>query len=305
MTSGTASSHRGTAGAALGLTPDVLRALERLAIPSRRPVFGTGAGQRRSRYHGGSPDLADYRAYVPADDLRRLDWSAYARLGRLYTRLYAGEEDSCVTFWLDTSASMSWDEPGKERSARAVAGALGFLALAGEDRVACVGFSGSLVGRTGPLRGKRSAPQLWATLVQLERGGTADWKAVAGHARSSPRGIAVVVSDFISEPRLVRPALLALREAGNEVVLVQVLSGEELRPSLRGELCLVDAETGATVEVTLGRAALDAYQLARTAHARAIAALASAYGARFVSIDGSKPLRHILIDQLARAGVIR
>jgi uncharacterized protein (DUF58 family) len=291
--------------AALGLTPDILRALERLSIPSRRAVLGAGAGQRRSRRHGSSLDLADYRAYAPGDDIRRLDWSAYARLGRLFMRLYAAEEDACVTLWVDASASMAWAPMDKERPARAIAAALGFLALAAEDRAACVGFAGTVVGRSGTLRGKPSASRLWAVLANLPRGQQTDWTVVAGAARSVPRGIAVVISDFLSEAVLIKPALASLRKAGNELLLVQVLSPEELRPTVRGELRLVDAETEGSVEVTLGQAALNSYHHARSEHTRALNALAVSHQARLVTVDGGVPLRQLLVGDLVRARALR
>ncbi len=293
-----------SAAAALGLTPDLLRGLERLTLPSRRAVLGSSAGQRRSRRYGSSLDLADYRAYAPGDDIRRLDWSAYARLGRLLVRLYEGEEDACVTTWVDVSASMAWDSTGKERPARSLAGALVYLALAADDRAACVGFAGNVVGRAGPFRGKRAAPRLWATLSSLPRGTSTDWGTVAAAARSVPRGVAVVLSDFLTED-LPRQALAALRRAGHEVLLVQVLSPMELAPVLRGELRLVDAETSRSVELTLGEAAVAAYNEERAAHTRTLRALAASHEARLVTLDGGAPLRDLLFGQMVRARVIR
>jgi uncharacterized protein (DUF58 family) len=300
MSTGTASS----AATALGLTPELLRALERLTLPSRRAVLGATAGPRRSRRYGSSLDLADYRAYAPGDDIRRLDWSAYARLDRLFLRLYAAEEDACVTTWVDTSASMAWDPIGKERAARGLAGALAFLALSADDRAACVGFAGGVVGRAGPVRGKRAAPRLWSALAGLPRGGTTDWTAISTAARSVPRGVAVVLSDFLTED-LPKQALASLRMAGHEVVLVQVLSPMELVPVLRGELRLVDVETAGSVELTLGQAALGAYRDARAAHTRSLRALAASHGARLVTVDGGLPLKQLTLGQLVGARVIR
>ncbi|HTW09759.1 MAG TPA: DUF58 domain-containing protein [Acidimicrobiales bacterium] len=293
-----------SAAALLGLTTDVLQVLERLALPSRRPVLGASAGQRRSLRHGSSLDLADFRPYTPGDDIRRLDWSAYARLGRLFMRLYAGEEDTCVTLWVDCSASMACEPVTKERPGRAIAGAIAYLALAAWDRAACVGFGTSVVGRAGPVRGKRSAPRLWAALAGLPRSTGTEWKSVTGAASQWPRGMAVVISDFLSRPDELRPALAALRRAGNEVLLVQVLSPGELRPAVKGELRLVDSETGRAVEVTMGRAALAAYQHARAEHGRELAALARGYRARLVVVDGSTSLRQVLLGQMVRTGVL-
>jgi uncharacterized protein (DUF58 family) len=306
MTSGggTAATPVARPAAALGITPELLRALERLTLPSRRAVLGTSAGQRRSRRYGSSLDLADYRAYVPGDDIRRLDWGAYARLGRLLVRLYEGEEDTCVTAWVDTSASMAWDPAGKERPARGLAGALAYLALAADDRAACVGFAGTVVGRAGPFRGRRSAPRLWAALAALPRGTATNWAAVAAAARSVPKGVALVFSDFLTD-ELPKQALAALRTAGHEVVLVQVLSPLELAPELRGELRLVDAETAEAVELTLGEEALASYHTARAEHTRSLRALAAAHDARLVTVDGGVPLRRLVLGQLVPARVVR
>jgi uncharacterized protein (DUF58 family) len=295
----------GGPGAALGLSPELLRALERLLIPSRRPVLGATAGQRLSRRHGSSLDLADYRAYAPGDDIRRLDWSAYARLGRLFMRLYAAEEDACATLWVDTSASMAWDEQAKLGTALSVAGALSFLALAAEDRAACVGFSSRVVGRAGPVRGKRSAQRLWSALLDLPSGGGTDWAVVATAARSLPKGVAVVISDFLCDPREIRPALSALRAAGNEVHLVQVLSPEEVTPSLQGELRLVDSESGRVLELTASNEVLASYQAERVRHARELSLVAASCGARLASVQGGVPLRQILFGQLVRARLVR
>jgi hypothetical protein len=103
--------------------------------------------------------------------------------------------------------------------------------------------------------------------------------------------------------QLGRRCLAAHRKAGNELVLVQVLSREEIRPSLSGELRLVDSETGASVDVTLGRTALDAYQSARADHARALSSLARSYAANLITLDGGLPLRQIVLGELVRARV--
>jgi uncharacterized protein (DUF58 family) len=294
----------GPAADALGITPDLIRGLDRLTLPSRRAVVGASAGRRRSRRYGASLDLADYRAYVPGDDIRRLDWGAYARLGRLLVRLYEGEEDTCVTMWVDTSASMAWDPATKERPARGLAGALAYLALAADDRAACVGFAGSVVARVAPMRGKRSAPRLWAALAAMPRGTATDWSAIGNAARSVPRGVAIVLSDFLTQESP-KQALVGLRSAGHEVVLVQVLSPTELAPELRGELRLVDAETADAVELTLGEQALASYHEVRTEHTRSLRALAAAYDARLVTVSGGSPLRQLVLGQLVPARVVR
>ena len=112
-----------------------LRKLERLALLSRRAMAGHYQGERRSPKRGQSVEFADFRPYTPGDDFRRIDWNAYARLERFFIKLFVEEEDLTVHLLVDASRSMDWGEPNKLWYAARAAGALGYVALAGLDRV--------------------------------------------------------------------------------------------------------------------------------------------------------------------------
>src|SRR3954451_5866317 len=109
--------------------PHVVRALEQVTLAGRRIPSGRAAGQWRSRAAGSSVEFSDYRTYTPGDEFRRIDWNAYARLERLFVRLYRAEEDLSLGVIVDTSASMGWGKPSKGRLAAQLAGALTFIAL--------------------------------------------------------------------------------------------------------------------------------------------------------------------------------
>src|SRR5579871_3914913 len=112
-----------------------VRALEALALAGKRVPSGRAAGQWRSRTSGSSVEFSDYRTYTPGDEFRRIDWNAYARLERLFVRLYRAEEDLALSIVLDASASMAWGRPPKARLAAQLAGALACIALQSGDRV--------------------------------------------------------------------------------------------------------------------------------------------------------------------------
>src|SRR6266513_898671 len=118
--------------------PALMKVLESLTLAGRRVPSGQTAGQWRSRASGSSVEFSDYRTYTPGDEFRRIDWNAYARLERLFVRLYRAEEDLALTVLLDTSASMAWGTPKKARLVAQLAGALAFIALTGGDRVELV-----------------------------------------------------------------------------------------------------------------------------------------------------------------------
>ena len=105
-------------------TPEFLHKLEALGLATRQSLAGPGIGPRRSPRLGMSVEFSDFRNYAPGDDYRRIDWNAYARLERLFLRLYRAEENLTVSLLLDTSRSMAWGEPSKFDLACRVAGAL-------------------------------------------------------------------------------------------------------------------------------------------------------------------------------------
>src|SRR5438105_10027237 len=89
---------------------EFLKKLERLSLISRKLRSGRMKGERRSVKRGTSVEFADYRNYAPGDDLRRGDWNAYARLERLFLKLFQAEEDLTVHLLVDASRSMDWGD---------------------------------------------------------------------------------------------------------------------------------------------------------------------------------------------------
>src|SRR5207247_1340610 len=114
--------------------PGRLPRLEGLALPVRRAVSGQMAGARRSRKRGRSIEFADFRNYTPGDDFRLIDWNAYARLDRFMLRLFTAEEELPLSLFVDLSGSMDWGTPNKAVTARRLAGAIAYVALAALDR---------------------------------------------------------------------------------------------------------------------------------------------------------------------------
>src|SRR6266545_6669723 len=135
------------------LDPQFLARLEQLELVSRKIFLGRMKGERRSKKKGQSVEFADYRNYVVGDDLRHLDWNLYARLDKLFLRLFMEEEDLHVYLLIDNSLSMDFGEPTKLQYARQVAAALGFIGLVNLDRVAIEAFNDRLVQGIPALRG--------------------------------------------------------------------------------------------------------------------------------------------------------
>ena len=282
-----------------------LQKLELLALVSRRPVPGSGAGLRRSVAAGTSVEFADFRTYAPGDDFRRVDWNAYARLGKLFLRIYVAEENATATLFLDCSGSMAGGEPAKGEFARRLATALAYVALASYDRVAVGALRRGFESYLPPVAGRQSAGRVWRFLQQQPlEGGTDLGRALAGYApHTRGPGIAVVFSDLLT-PSDWRAGLRALRALRQEVTLVQVLAREELEPSLRGDFVLVDGESGERREVTVTASALKAYRARLAAYTSEVAAYCAAHAITFVQVASDLRLEDVVLRTLRREGML-
>ena len=137
------------------LDPVFCAQLEQLRIVSRHRVLGTESGQRTSHLLGSSLEFADYRSYAPGDDIRQVDWNAYARLGKWFLKMFLDEREIKLHLLIDTSRSMGFGQPSKGRMAPAGSlAALGYIALHGTDRVGVVSFRDQVVGGLPTLRVK-------------------------------------------------------------------------------------------------------------------------------------------------------
>src|ERR1700752_619557 len=148
------------------LDPKFLAQLEQLELVSRKIFRGLMKGERRSKRKGQSVEFADYRNYVKGDDLRHLDWNLYARLDRLFIRLFMEEEDLHFYVLIDNSLSMDFGTPTKLHFAKQIAAALGFIGLVNLDRVMMEAFNNRLTQTIPALRGRRS---LWRMLDFLQK----------------------------------------------------------------------------------------------------------------------------------------
>lgn len=284
------------------LDPAFLGELEalrrRLEIKARSGAAGDSASRRR----GGSAEFQDHRPYSPGDDLRRVDWAVYARTGEPVIKLFRMEEDALVRVLVDTSKSLGHGEPSKLDTARRMAAAIGYMALAGGQRAQVIGIGEGVraLGRRG--RGRGALAAFLRNLETLEpSGGTDLARAIDGVVSSSPRpGMVVVLSDFL-DPGPVIGALARARTAGNDLALVQVCTPDEVEPTFEGDWSLEDAETGATIDVTMDAAALEAYVLRFTGLCEELRSFARRHDASYVRVRTDESLEPAVRRFVARS----
>lgn len=274
------------------LDPRLLKRLNRLDISSTRVFAGKLQGERRSKSRGQSVEFEDFRNYVPGDDPRFIDWNVYARVEKLFIKVFLEEEDLALHVVIDASASM--DAAGQTKDgglvskrtlAAQIALALGYIGLNQQNRVYASTFGSpgiEGVRRLGALRGRhniqRFASYLFKEAFPEDPSVTpepvaagADFNtALTTIARErAGQGILVLFSDFLV-PEGYEQGLNALAAAGGyDIYAVQTLTPDELNPraamqdkggALVGDLRLTDIETNQAREITVSPGLLDAYE---------------------------------------------
>jgi uncharacterized protein (DUF58 family) len=277
--------------------------LERLQVHTRRRLAGSLASEHRSPEHGESLDFAEYRDYHPGDDFRRIDYQALARLDQILVRLFEAEQDLTIRLLVDTSASMT---TGKLRQAVRVAAALGFVGLVRRDVVTLHTFPLERPPRR--FTGRHASQALFRQLEEIEDAGpVGDTNFVAAArdllSRPGPRGLTVVVSDLLTPEW--EEGITRLPARGGDLVIAHVLSADELRPDLLGDLDLVDVETGARVPVSLSPDALRRYEELARAWADGIAQRCHQLGAGYVRVLDDDDIEKVLLARWREAGILR
>lgn len=289
------------------LSPEFLARLERLELVSRKVLQGRMKGERRSKRKGQSVEFADYRNYVPGDDLRFIDWNTYARLDRLFIKLFQEEEDLHLYCLLDTSRSMDFGEPTKLNYAKQLAAALGFVGLVRSDRVVIESLQQPLKERGEPLRGRS---HIWRLLAQANRFEPSS-EAVSFTAgvknfclRHPGKGICVVISDLLDKSGY-EAGLRLLASRGMDVYVVHTLAPEDLEPDLNGDLRLIDCEDGDIAEITANRVVLERYKKTVAAFLAEVRTYCSRRGIAYLMTRTDAPVETLVTTYLRARGLVK
>lgn len=288
------------------LDAETLQRLDSLALVMRKATATGRPGQRRSPRAGSSLEFADYRRYAPGDDFRRVDWRAYARLERLFLRLFEAEENLTVTLLIDCSDSMHYGTPAKSALASSLVAALAYIALKCEDSV----MLGALTDRLAAFRrvgsGKNAIWSVGEFLQRLPRAGATDLNRALydlGRVVTGP-GLTIVLSDFLT-PGGYEAGLRSLRQLRQEVALLQILAPEEIEPDLQGAWQLRDSEGFGSVDISITPDVLEAYRRRLLEYTRELASYAHAHGMTYSMIPGDTALIDVAQRLLRQVALVK
>ncbi|MCE2488879.1 MAG: DUF58 domain-containing protein [Anaerolineae bacterium] len=289
-----------------------LRRLEQVMLWSQRARAGAMKGERRSIRRGTSIEFADYRDYAYGDDLRRLDWNVYARLQRPYIKLLEDEEDLALHIFIDASVSMDWPtgeadgDLNKFRHAQRLAAGLAWCALASNDRTQLHGVSAAGSATFGPHRGRGHNLRLLDFIAGLQPAGEVDLDlALREQAlRGARPGLFVLISDMYTPDNLTN-ALNELAAAGHELLLLHLLSPEELEPPLAGDLRLIDVESGGMREVSVDSNLRERYAQRLDAWRAQLRRTLLQRGGHYLFVNTETPWERVILRDLRGLGIIR
>jgi uncharacterized protein (DUF58 family) len=297
------------------LSPAMLQRLERLELVSRKIFRGRMKGERISRRKGQSVEFADFRNYVPGDDLRLIDWNLYARLDQLFLKLFQEEEDLHFYALIDASASMNFGSPNKLHVAKQLAAALGYIGLCRGDRVSVQALGPN--GRNAPVvRTRGSLRKMLKYLESVEAPKPAmEAEAVNPNVllhdgvkdfvtRGVTSGVVVLITDLMDKAGY-ESALRMLIGRQMDVFVLQVLSQEELDPPLRGDRRLIDVEDGDAAEITVNQFVLDKYQETLKAFLQQARQYCAKRSIVHVLVPTDTPIETVMTKYLRSRGIVR
>ena len=287
------------------LSPELMRKLDHVEILTRKQFAGRIRGEQRSIRKGHSLEFADYRSYVPGDDIRFIDWKVFARLDRLFLKLFMEEEDLFVHVLLDVSHSMGLGEPPKFQYAKQLAAALSYVALAANHRVSIFPFAETLRAPFPSTRGKGQIRRILSYLERLEAHG--ETHALDGvrlfRQKILGTGFIFVISDLLDKSGF-EPVLKHMLSGRFEVVVFHLLAPDEEEVAMDGDWRLVDIEDGERVTISVSHAFKEQYAETVRKFRGEHKEICHRLGFQYVPVRSDFPLEALLLHHLREKRIL-
>jgi len=233
------------------IDPTVLGRLARLPLSARRPMLGQVSGRHVSPHRGASVEFAEYRKYVPGDDLRRLDWRTYGRTDRYYVKEFEADTNLRLCLVVDTSGSMNFGSVGMTKLdyAKHLAASLAYLAVQQGDAVGLSCVAEKIVHSIPPKRNPAHLKLLFDTLELAKPGGNTELVEILHELAETvrQRALIIIMSDLFVEPAVLRNCFEHLRFRRHDVATFHLLDKEELLFPFQRPTRFVDMEGGPAI----------------------------------------------------------
>jgi len=293
------------------LNDEFFSRLETLSLELRADLAGFFGGKHLVRTYGQTVEFADYREYMLGDDIRRIDWNLYSRFEKFFLKLFTDERQMHTQIFIDCSASMGKDNDPKASYALSVAAALGYLSVHNMDKVSYKLVKGEKAEDPyGTIVGKRAFFKAISDLDSLVFDEEADiTKAIISTPNTGNNdGLTIIISDFFTDSNW-KKAVDYLCYKKRQVLLVQVLTPEEVDPVYQGRVNLIDSESvdisdKRNMKIKITRASQIAYEQAINDLVSGMKQFCNSRGADFVSIRTDQPIEKVLFKELLKVGIM-
>lgn len=286
---------------------EFLRQVETLTTVLKHNNAGMFGGNRKSKTYGSSCEFADYRDYVPGDDITKIDWNAYARFDKLYQKLYLDERQMHTRIYIDASRSMAYNNAEKGKQCLRLAATLAYMSLNEMEKVSIsIIRENEVTEIISGMIGKNAYYERIGVLNDIEFTGDCYISDAILPARvGRGDGMSIIISDFLTDNNY-ETAIDKLTDCKRDILCIQVLARDELNPQLRGKMHLFDAEKESLFyRKNIDRDIINAYKAALQWSTDRIREYCMARGADYMLVAADQSMSEIFFDKLVNAGVLK
>jgi len=294
------------------ISSDFITKLETVGLYMPVSMEGWFGGRHRVKKYGNTVEFADFREYTLGDDLRHIDWNLYSRFEKYFIKLFVDERQMFNQIFLDCSVSMQRPDRHKAVYAMRAAAGVGFLSVKNMDKTSIkLIYSGFADDLCGIVTSKESFFQAVSGLDELEFRGCADIAAAVTGCRNLGYndGLTVIISDFLTENDW-KKAVDFLLYKKRQVMLVQILSPEDIDPLYNGKVRLLDTEAESELDdrimkMRITRARQKAYMTALNDYMEEIKSFCASRSVYFISVSSGEPIEKLFFEKIFGTGIIK
>ena len=291
----------------LVINEELLQQIETLQTLLKNNLGGMFGGLRQSKNFGSSAEFADYRDYMPGDDVTKIDWNAYARFDKLYEKLYFDERQMHTKIYIDASRSMEYGDSKKAEQAIRLAATVAYLSVCEMDRVSIYTVREGEVQEI--IRGMVGKETYLAEIGKLNdiafEGDSHISRAILPTSVGRGDGLSVIISDFLTDNNY-EDAIDYLADRRRDILCMQILTREEFNPQIRGKMHLFDSENAArTYRKNIDKEIVKAYKAALQYATDRIRNYCAARGADYMLVSAEDSVGEIFFGKLVNIGVLK
>ncbi|WP_352419086.1 DUF58 domain-containing protein [Proteiniborus sp.] len=280
----------------------LLKKLESLKLNTTITLNQGYGGGRKSKSKGSSVEFSDFREYVPGDDFRKIDWNAYGRFQKLFIKLFMEEREANINIFIDASKSMDFGSPKKSTLAKQLALVLGYLSLANMDRVNIYTHGTNKLESLEQLNGKNNVHRLASYLDGIAFDKSEDFFKYI-KTRAYKRGISIIISDLFSDN--FQDGVKYLAFMNQSIVVLNLLSIEEISPVYSGDMRLIDSETEEGKDISMTQSVLNSYEKTFKNFINRNREISRKFSCQYTLISNEFSIESIIFDNLTNVGILR